>query len=208
MRHLVVDPARPDPHALEQAVTILRSGGTVAYPTDTLYGLAVDPRSALAVRRLFALKGRSEGRAIPLVAADLTQVEKDVGHLSALSVRLAERFWPGPLSLIVSAHDTIAERVTDSLRQVAVRVPDCLVARELARLALHPLTATSANLSGHPASASPDEVAAQFESRLDGLLDAGPAPGGLPSTIVDASKDEPLLIRAGALPWARVIESL
>ncbi len=208
MRRLIVDPERPDARILEEAVEMLRGGGVIAYPTDTLYGLGVDPRSALAVRRLFALKGRPEGRAIPLVASDRAQVEEQVGHLSSLSVRLAGRFWPGPLSLIVSARDTIAEGVTDSLRQVAVRVPDNRVARELARLASHPLTATSANLSGHASSAVPEDVAAELQSVVDGIVDAGPAPGGLPSTIVDATGDVPILVRAGALPWVSVIESL
>ncbi|MGH9314001.1 MAG: L-threonylcarbamoyladenylate synthase, partial [Vicinamibacterales bacterium] len=108
---LTVDPSRPDPDAIARAVEILRRGGIVAIPTDTLYGLAVDPRDSCAVARLFELKGRAASDAVPLVAADLDQVRARAGRVTALTERLAARFWPGPLALLVDANRHLAAGV-------------------------------------------------------------------------------------------------
>ncbi len=207
MRRLIIDAGCPDTDALNQAARILTDGGIVAYPTDTLYGLAVDPRNDAAVRKLFEAKGRPTDRAVPLVACDERQVIEQVGPLSDRSMRLARTFWPGPLSLIVPALASLAPSVHGSTGRVAVRVPNHVVARALARVAGHPLTATSANPSGVEAPSNADAVARTMAGVIDILLDAGPSPGGLPSTVVDATTDPPILLRGGALPWERVIES-
>lgn len=209
MDHRVrVDREHPDPEALAEAVAALARGAVVAFPTDTLYGLGVDPRCPAAVDALFLVKGRTAERAVPLVAADLEQVFRDLGELTGAARRLAERFWPGPLSLIVPAPPTIVPAVHGGLGTVAVRVPAHPVARLLAALAGHPVTATSANRSGAPPAVTADEVAAALGDAVALIVDAGPAPGGLPSTIIDARGDRPVLVREGAVPWARVLESL
>lgn len=205
---LVVDPETPDPGALGVAAGALARGLIVALPTDTLYGLAADPRDAGAVQRLFEAKRRAAERAVPLVAADLEQVERALGRLSPRSRRLAERLWPGPLSLIVDAAPSIAVAVHGGRGTVAVRVPAHAVARRLAAQVGHPLTATSANVSGATPAATADAVAREFGEHVAVLLDAGPAPGGPPSTIVDARGERPTLVRTGAVPWSRVLESL
>jgi len=203
---LEVDPGDPDPAVIRQAAEMIRGGLVVAYPTDTLYGLAVDPRNADAVRRLFDLKGRPESSALTLIAADLSQV-RAAGTMSAIAERLAVRWWPGPLTIVVGAHAIVAAAVLAGGRTVGIRVPDDRVATALARDAGFCITATSANRSGGTAASTPGAVAAALPD-VDAILDAGPARGGPPSTIVDASQHVLTLVRAGAVPWERVLRSL
>jgi L-threonylcarbamoyladenylate synthase len=207
VRHLFTDPEAPDPEAMAIAAEVVLRGGVVAYPTDTLYGLAVDPVSPSAVARLFAVKGRDPGAAIPLIAADTTQVETWAGELSETAMRLARRWWPGPLSLVVPASPRLCRELLGASASVAVRVPAHAVAVALARAVGRPVTSTSANRSGQPAAARPGDLV-PLAADLDVLLDAGTSPGGAPSTVVDVTGREPRLVRAGAVPWNRVLESL
>ena len=204
MTRVRVDPVSPDPAVLERAAGILRQGGLVAFPTDTLYGLAANPHDGVAVARLFGAKGRSAERAIPLIAADEAQVERQLGPLVPLARRLATNFWPGPLTLLVAAPDALAPEISGGTSRVGVRVPAHAVARGLCRAANSVLTATSANVSGQPATDSADAVAAALGGRIDLLLDAGPTAGGPPSTIVDVDGDELRLVRAGAIRWEEI----
>jgi len=204
MRRVAVDPDAPQRDAIEEAAKWILAGGVVAIPTDTLYGLAVDPFRADAVKRLFDVKGRPEDRGVPLIAADVAQVETGMIRLSPLATRLAERFWPGPLTIVVPAPAALAAGVTAGSGTVAVRVPAHDVARAICRLAGRPVTATSANISGHQATADPDEVERTLGDRIDLLIDTGRTRGGAPSTIVDATTAEPRLIRAGAIGWDEI----
>jgi L-threonylcarbamoyladenylate synthase len=199
----MVDPAAPEDEALAMAADVIRAGGVVAIPTDTVYGLAADPFNDDAVGRVFALKGRGGERALPLIAADLAQVVAQLGALPPLALALAERFWPGPLTLLVASPGTLSPGVTGGTGKVGVRVPAHAVARGLCRSCQGLLTATSANVSGQPAAETPGAMSAALGA-LDALLDAGPAPGGAPSTIVDATGVLPVLVRAGAVPWEEV----
>jgi L-threonylcarbamoyladenylate synthase len=206
MRRVIVDADQSDAPAIAAAVDVLRAGGVVAFPTDTLYGLAVDPRRENAVARLFGLKGRDARTAMPLVASDLDQAML-AGEIGSREVRLAQTFWPGPLSLAVPPRPCIARHVLGSEETVAIRVPAHGVARALAAAFGFCVTATSANISGHPPSASAEAVAVALPD-IDLLLDGGPAPGGPPSTIVAFDRNGPLLRRAGAIAWDRVLKSL
>jgi len=192
---------------IARAVAVLQRGGVVAYATDTLYGLAVDPRSAEAVGRLFAVKRREPGHPVPLIAADIEQAGR-AGVFDETAARLAREFWPGPLSLILDGLPGIQADVLAADGSVAVRVPASDVARGLALGLGFCITSTSANLSGRSATASPDEVASGIGDRIDFLLDTGPAHGGPPSTIVDARAGHVRLVRAGAIDWNRVLRSL
>jgi len=203
-----IEAGRPDERVLARAAAILRDGGVVAYPTDTLYGLAADPASAAAMAQLYRIKGRPVDLAVPLIASGVDQVESAGAVLAPASRRLAARFWPGPLTLIVPAWSGLDARVHAGLWTVAIRVPDHPVATMLARLCGWPITSTSANKSGEAATGDPGVVRAALGDGLDALIDAGPSPGGAPSTIVDARSDTPRLLRAGAVPWERVLESL
>lgn len=196
-----------DPANVVRAADVLRSGGVVAYPTDTLYGLAVDPRRDDAVARLFAAKGREAQAAVPLVASGLAQVEM-AGEMGPRERRLAQAFWPGPLSIVIPAHARVSRRALGGGTTLAIRVPAHPVARALADELGFCITATSANPSGAAAPADADAVAAALEDRIDLLLDAGPAPGGAPSTLVAFDDSGPVLVRAGAIAWSRVLKSL
>jgi L-threonylcarbamoyladenylate synthase len=193
--------------AIRRAGEILRRGGVVAYPTDTLYGLAADPRSAEAVRRLFEAKGRESSLAIPLIASTLEQALK-AGEFSDAHVRLAKAFWPGPLTIVVPAQSTIARDLLGGGSTVAIRVPAHPVAAALAAELGFCITSTSANRSGQVPATTAEQVAVDLGDAVDLVVDGGPSRGGPPSTIVELSEHGPRLIRAGAVPWDRVLESL
>ena len=207
MIRLVIDPLTPDSTTVSAAVDVLRRGGVVAYPTDTLYGLAVDPRSDAAVERVFAVKERERSAAVALIAADVLQAQQ-AGTFGASELVLARAFWPGPLTIVVPAAQELSRRLSGDLNTVGVRVPGHAVARALAAAFGSCITATSANISGSPPSMTADEVAATLDGRIDAVLDAGPAPGGPPSTIVEFADGRPVLRRSGAVAWDRVLESL
>ena len=195
-----------DRDGLAAAAQALRDGLVVAYPTDTLYGLAVDPRNSAAVTRLFGLKGRALDKAVPLIASDVEQVMA-CAILTPLAERLGVSFWPGPLTLVLRSREGLDPRVIAADGTVALRIPDQPIAQALAHAAGFPVTATSANPSGAPATADPLEVARSLPA-VDVLIDGGRAPGGAASTIVDATGTVPVLVRAGAIAWDRVLESL
>jgi L-threonylcarbamoyladenylate synthase len=204
---VTVDPLRPDVAAMADVVDILRSGGVVAYPTDTMYGLAVDPRNDAAVEHLFEVKARDRTAAVALIAGDVAQAQ-EAGMFGASELVLARAFWPGPLTIVVPASRRLSPSLTGGLQTVGVRVPAHAVAQALASAFAACITATSANLSGRPPALTADEVAAALGSRVEAVIDAGPAPGGAPSTIVEIVNHRPVLRRSGAIAWDRVLESL
>jgi L-threonylcarbamoyladenylate synthase len=204
MKRIVVDPVRPDPAALAHAAATLREGGVVAIPTDTLYGLAADPWNSAAVTKVFAIKGRPDDRALPLVAANVDQVEQWLGEMNPMARRLAQKFWPGPLTLVMRAPGGLAPGVTAGGTTVGVRVPSHAVTRALCAAFERPITATSANISGQAATDDPEKIAETLASGLDLLLDSGTTPGGPASTIVDLTQGEVRLIREGAVSWKDV----
>jgi L-threonylcarbamoyladenylate synthase len=192
---------------LLRAIAILRNGGVVAYPTDTLYGLAVDPRSTTAVDRLFEIKRREPGRAVPLIAASVEQAS-EAAVFDERAQRVAAAFWPGPLAIVLPAREVVRPKIVASDGSVALRVPAHPVSQALAAGFGFCLTATSANLSGEPPTSSPDIVAKTIGHRIDFLIDDGDSPGGPPSTIVDLRGAAPRLVREGAVAWDRVLRSI
>ena len=207
-RLLSVDPAQCLPADLAPAADWLRAGGVVAMPTDTFYGLAVDIRNAAAVRQLFALKGRDARAALPLIAADLTQVAACGGRLEAREAGLAAAFWPGPLSIVRDAPAWIVPEVHGGHRTVAIRIPAHLVARRLCEAWGGVLSATSANLSGAPSVDRVEGLGTIAQDPRVFVIDAGVTPGGSPSTLVDVRNARPVLLREGAIPWNRVLDFL
>lgn len=178
--------------AAEACRDLLAAHGIVALPTETFYGLAVSPDDPVAVEAVLTLKGRSAERSLPLVAADLPQVELVVEVPPEWRARL-ERVWPAPLSVVLPVRRTLVACGPTA----AVRIPAHPLLRTLLG-ALGPLTATSANRTGTPALAAPDAVARALGDGLGLLLDGGVTPGGLPSTLLDLTHDRPKILRAGA----------
>ena len=202
-----VDRDHPSEATLAGVADAIRHGAIVVIPTDTLYGLAVNPFDASSVSRLFAAKGRRADQAVPLIASSRAQVEQVFGPLAGIAARLADRFWPGPLTLLLQAPDALSAVAAETGR-VGVRVPALEVARALCAAAGMPLTATSANLSGQAPTDDADVAASAWQASADILLDVGLTRGGQPSTIVDATGREPVLVRPGAIPWDEIVTCL
>ena len=191
-----------------EAIEVLRAGGLVAMPTDTVYGVGVALDAPDGLARLFAAKDRPLDRAIVLLVADLEQAAS-VGILSAAARLLAERFWPGGLTLVLpqAPGAALPSVLTAGAATIGVRLPDHDSPRVLAR-ALGPLPVTSANLSGRPDARDAAEVLAQLAERIDLVLDGGPARGGVPSTVVDCTGAAPRILRVGVLAPAELAGAL
>jgi L-threonylcarbamoyladenylate synthase len=203
---LTLKPHQRHDDIVAAAVAALQAGSIVAYPTDTLYGLAVDPRHRAAVLDLFDVKGRDRSQAMPLIAADASQAEVLAREWTPLAARLARHGWPGPLTLVVRASRDLPAELLGGRDTVAVRVPDASLARSLAWGIGHPITSTSANRSGHPAARTADVVIRELGGAIAVVIDAGPSNLVVPSTIVDVTGEVPVLVRAGAVSWERVLD--
>jgi L-threonylcarbamoyladenylate synthase len=208
MIRLILDGTSDDDRRLAEAARRIREGEVIAFPTDTVYGLAADPCNDAAVAQLFEIKGRASEKRVPLIAASAEQVEATIGALPPLARRLAARFWPGPLTLIVPAARRFSAGVAGEDQTVAVRVPAHGAARALAALVGRAITATSANRSGAAPAVRGEDVVAELSDVVGLVLDDGPSRVRVPSTIVDVTTASPRLVRAGAVPWERVLESL
>jgi L-threonylcarbamoyladenylate synthase len=180
----------------------------VAFPTDTLYALGADASNPLAVRRIFAAKGRSLGSPIPLLVADLTMAIRLVGELPEAAVRLAERWWPGPLTLVVTAPREICTLLTAETGRIGLRIPDSSVALALIRQFGGPVTGTSANRSGVVDPLDAQEVLRQLGDQVDLILDGGPVTGGSPSTVVDVTMSPPVIVRQGLIRQQEILSLL
>lgn len=204
---LPIDADDPDPAVIDRAVARLRASGMVAYPTDTFYALAVDPRRDDTVEQLFRVKGRAGAAAIPLIAGTLVQA-METGTFSPAAQKLASTFWPGPLTIVVPAAPRLSRLLTGGRGTAGVRIPAHAVARALATAFGAPITSTSANRSGGPPARRALDVLDALGDDLDLVLDGGETPGGPPSTLVELVEERPVLHRSGAIPWSRVVESL
>lgn len=199
---LPIDAREPEARLVEEALLVLGRDGIVAYPTETFYGLAVDGRSRLACDRLFDLKGRPPQKALPLIVSGISQLEKVARDLGKEALLLARTFWPGPLTLVVLAKPGLAAASSEGT--IAVRASGLPLPRILAEALGGPLTATSANRSGSPPATTADMALRDIGSGVDLILDGGPCPGGLASTIVDVCGSSPRLIREGRVPFAEI----
>lgn len=187
-----------------QAAKIIARGGVIAFRTDTFYGLGADPFNREAVERIKSLKGREEGKPILIVISDPDQIERFIVNASNAFQKLAERFWPGPLTLIAAACEGLPEAITAATKTVGVRLPADERVRALVRSCGGALTATSANPSQLAPAASAQTVQDYFDARIDLIIDDGEARTNLPSTVVDASESEPRLVREGVIAWAEI----
>jgi len=190
--------------AINEAVAVLRGGGIVAYPTETFYGLGVKFDLPESLRRLYDLKKRPGEKAMPVIIGHRGLLsglvpEEWLAHLPNAARSLMDRFWPGPLTLLLPAEEGLSEFLTAGTRMIAVRVPGESFALQLAKKAGFPFTATSANVSGRPPAVNDREVIGYFGEHLDLLIDGGQSPGTLPSTIVDTSGAGIRVVREGMI---------
>lgn len=209
-RILSIDPQNPEFPALEEISRVLSEGGVLAYPTETLYGLGVDAFRDDALEKLFVLKGRPGGIPVSVLVRDPEMMLEVVLEVPAPARALVNAFFPGPLTLVLPARPGLPERVTAGFGKVGVRISPHPVAALLFQAFPKPITSTSANPSGLPAARTAAEVAAYFPSGLDGILDGGPAPAGVGSTVVEFQGQELRILREGAISKeeiARVVSS-
>ena len=194
------------PEAIPQALDILRAGGLVAFPTDTVYGVGALAFDGKAVESIYSAKDRPVEKAIPVLISDLKDLDKVGTDIPEAAHKLAARFWPGPLTILVPKRSDlpVAVSTTDT---VGVRVPDHEVARALLRAA-GPLAVTSANISGGQSPVTAQEVYEQLGGRIAFILDGGKTPGGVPSTLVDCTRPKLSVLRDGPITLEELLSTL
>ncbi|MDO9508133.1 MAG: L-threonylcarbamoyladenylate synthase [Thermovirgaceae bacterium] len=193
-----VDPGNPDKYALRKAASVIRSGGLVAFPTETVYGLGANALDPKAVRKIFAAKGRPVDNPL-IVHVHEPGGAAYLGVVDGRSRKLMDLFWPGPLTLVIAAAPGVPSEVTGGLETVAVRMPDHPVALVLISASGVPVAAPSANRSGRPSPTTAGAVIEDLDGRIEIVLDAGPTDVGVESTVLDVTGDVPVLLRPGGV---------
>ena len=207
---LRVHPDEPQPERIDYIVSCLRKGNVVALPTDTFYGLAVDPVNLHAVERIYQIKKRLKHKPLSLLIASVSQAYELAHDTDVLFDKLVERFWPGPLTIIVRAGTKLPLRSTANTGNVALRVPDAVIPRAVVECFGLPITATSANLQGASECTHASCVRDQIGDRIPLIVDGGPTARTLPTTIVDLSLGPGRweVLRAGAIPTHEIVMAL
>ncbi len=200
---LAINAIDPERDRIEQVAALLRQGQVAGVPTDTIYGLAANPFDVAAIARVYEAKGRDDGKPLSLMVNGVAQAEALAGAaLPPLFYRLAEKFWPGPLTLIIPAGAHLPRRLTAGGTTVALRQPLCAIVLALIDAAGFPITATSANRSGAADCRSAEEVRQQLDGRIPIVVDGGLSPRALPSTLLDLTSPVPRILRPGAISEA------
>jgi len=202
---LTESPVAVTDEELSLAAKVIGGGGVVAFPTETFYGLAVDPFNNEALVRLFRLKDRSPGKPVLVLIDKITSLEKLVEDVPDYYRKLMDLFWPGPLTLVYAGRRRLPSLLTDAEGTVGIRLSSHTVARRLAAAAGGAVTGTSANPSGLLPAVTASQIKKMFPVGIDHIIDGGPVPGGLGSTIVGTDSGRIKLIRPGAIPYAKIL---
>lgn len=197
---LRISPENPDPAAIRYAAEFIRRGQIVAIPTDTFYGIAADPFNLAAVEEIYRVKGRPETRALPILVNSTRSALPLTRDVPYTFHKLAAKFWPGPLTILVEASTGVPLKVTAHTGNVALRWPNSPIVNALIERSGGPVTGTSGNISGQPACATAIDLLEQMGDRLPLILDAGETPGNLASTIVKLDGDDWEIMREGVIP--------
>ena len=197
-----------DPATPEIAAGIIRWGGLVAIPTETVYGLGANGLDEAAVASIFAAKGRPQDNPLILHVAEPKEMEKFCHSIPECAYALADKFWPGPLTMVLPARDVVPKRTTAGLSTVAVRCPDNDATRAIIHLSGVPIAAPSANLSGKPSTTTAEHVLHDHDGKIDAIVDGGPCRVGVESTIVDLTEERPRLLRPGGITPEQLLEVL
>jgi L-threonylcarbamoyladenylate synthase len=183
---------------IEKGVKILRKGGVIAFPTDTVYGLGADAFNSIAVERIYEIKNRPKHQQLPLLIADVEQLTALANPIPEIAWFLAKRFWPGGLTLVLSKTDLVPAYLSPG-PTIAVRIPNHPVCLALIQHLGNPIIGTSANISGQPAALTADEVGQQLGGKIDFVINGGKCPGGKESTVVDVTRNSPIILRQGII---------
>lgn len=203
---LKVDPNSPNPEVIKLAATIIRDGGLVAFPTETVYGLGADALNPKAVLELFKAKMRPLDNPPIVHIAEATEVHKLAREIPAIAEKLIDRFWPGPLTLILKRSNIVPEVTVSGLDTIALRMPKNKVALMLIKNSSRPIAAPSANLAGKPSPTAAEHVLKDLEGRIDAILDGGPTEIGVESTVLDLTADPPQILRPGGVSYEELKE--
>jgi L-threonylcarbamoyladenylate synthase len=195
-----------NPESINSALSLFRDGEIVAFPTDTVYGLGADPFQASGIIKLFEAKGRDSNKAIAILIGSMDQASLITDHMPEMAIRLCEVFWPGGLTVIVPRKNTLPELISNTDR-IGIRMPNHPVTLEMLKT-FGPLATTSANLSGKPDAVTAQDVFDQLNNRVPLILDGGKCPGGTPSTVIDCSGTEPIILREGPVSNEQLLKVL
>jgi L-threonylcarbamoyladenylate synthase len=194
-----IDPEKPEQDKIHRAASILINNGVIGYPTETIYGIGCNAFNSQAVNRIYDLKSRDRGKALILIAADVIQISDLVETIPEHAERLIENFWPGPLTIVFNASSRLQEFAFRKSKTIAVRIPDSKICLSLLKICGFPIVSTSANKSGESAASHAQDVQAIFGEQLDAIIDGGPAPSTVPSTVVDITKEPARIVRVGSI---------
>jgi len=207
MKIFKMSQSSPDPLVVSEIAELLKTGSVIAYPTDTFYGLGADITNQSAVERLYSIKKRMPEKPILVLISDIMMLRPLIanGYLSQTAERLTDRFWPGPLTLVFNASDSVPPVLTAYTGKIGIRLPDNELCKLLIDKLEHPITATSANISGKNSIDNPYDVEKSIGDKIDALIDGGLTKGGYASTVVDVTGEEPVLIREGIIQNSVII---
>lgn len=203
MKIIKINPKKPDKKIIEEAVEIIKKGEAVVVPTDTVYGLTANALDEKAVRRLFLIKERPINKPFSVFVKDLKMAKK-IACIDSKSEKILKKFWPGQITFIFKKKKIISDFLTAGKKTIGLRIPDCLIIKNLFDFLDFPLIGTSANISGKPASGEIEKVIEQFQNKkkqLDLILDTGNLPKSKPSTIVDLTSETPKILREGLVSF-------
>jgi L-threonylcarbamoyladenylate synthase len=205
---LELDPERPQQEAIELAASIIRDGGLVAFPTETVYGLGADAMNENAVRKIFEAKGRPADNPCIVHVDSRDMLDRVAAGVGDKAERLIQKFWPGPLTLVLERKPDVARSVSAGLSTVAVRMPRNRIALELIRAARAPIAAPSANASGRPSPTTAAHVIDDLDGRIDLILDGGTTNIGIESTVLDVTTEPPMILRPGWITQEMMSEAI
>ncbi len=199
---------KPERDIVSTAAESLKKGELVIYPTETLYGLAADCSSEKALQRLFDVKKRDRTKPVPLIASTMEMINEYTINVSGTAKRLAEEFWPGPLTLIFRASENVSRIVTGNTHTVGFRVPSCRLCLDLVETFGRPITATSANISGEEGCSRIEDINGELKNYISLILDGGETNEIVPSTVLAVYSDIPVMVRQGVINIDRIEEFL
>ena len=200
-----VNPTVPDPHAIAEATGVIEKGGIISFPTRCLYGLGADALNTEAVDRVFDVKDRPYGKPILILIKNVEALEKIVRYIPTCASRIMEAFWPGSVTIVFEAKESLPLRLTAGTGKIGVRLPAHPVASALVNSIEKPITGTSANIAGRAGCSRISDLDRRVAEKLDLVLDAGPLEGGAGSTVIDVTGDAPKILREGTVPSTSIL---
>ena len=196
-----INQLKPSLKLINRAVEVVRAGGVIAYPTETFYGLGVNALNREAIKKIYTIKKRSFTQPLLILIPDRNVLSQYVKDIPGIAMKLINKFWPGPLTLVFSASPDLPPLLCAHTQKIAIRISSHPIAQALVKSFNFPITSTSANISGYPSPTTPDEVSLQLKGKVDLIIDGGQTSGGKPSTIIDVTQFPPRLVREGAISF-------